>query len=74
MGLGGKVCLDMRVRDEFSEGSQEGERNVQKGREVAFYTWGTSQCGLATVQVCHSHSPSGCLVGPQKTMRELALR
>lgn len=47
----------MRVTEEFSEESQEGEQNVPKGCEVAFYIWGTSQFGLATVQVSHSHSP-----------------
>lgn len=40
----------MWVMEEFSEESQEGEQNVPKGCEVAFYTWGTSQ-------VSHSHSP-----------------
>lgn len=36
----------MWVMEEFSEESQEGEQNVPKGCEVAFYTWGTSQFGL----------------------------
>lgn len=38
-------------------GVPEGRAECPKGCKVAFYIWGTSQFGLATVQVSHSHSP-----------------